>query len=118
MTDTYCCVSPAGFSCKTQQYQRLCTQPHIALELHWWPARLRLPTLSSHLQVLNWNSHHIDDYILEVMTLVKDVNETLATIKGNVKRTSEVLAGWGANPMFDRREGKVRPMHTKSSQSL
>ena len=71
----------------------------------------------SHLQVLNWNSHHIDDYILEVMTLVKDVNETLATIKGNVKRTSEVLAGWGANPMFDRREGKVRPMHTELSQS-
>ena len=62
--------------------------------------------------MLNWNSHHIDDYILEVMTLVKDVNETLATIKGNVKRTSEVLAGWGANPMFDRREGKVGPMHT------
>ena len=51
---------------------------------------------------------------------MKDVNETLATIKGNVKRTSEVLAGWGANPMFDRREGKVRPVHTisKSGQSL
>eukprot|EP00891_Asterochloris_glomerata_P002883 jgi/Astpho2/2883/Aster-01037 len=63
--------------------------------------------LKKGLAVLNWNSHHIDDYILEVMTLVKDVNETLATIKGNVKRTSEVLAGWGANPMFDRREGKV-----------
>ncbi len=68
--------------------------------------------------MLNWNSHHIDDYILEVMTLVKDVNETLATIKGNVKRTSEVLAGWGANPMFDRREGKVGPMHTIGKSGL
>ena len=59
------------------------------------------------LQTLNWNSHHIDDYIMEVMALVRDVNETLATIKGNVKRTSEVLAAWVANPMFDRKEGKV-----------
>ena len=59
------------------------------------------------MQTLNWNSHHIDDYIMEVMALVRDVNETLATIKGNVKRTSEVLAGWVANPMFDRKEGKV-----------
>ena len=56
---------------------------------------------------MNWNSHHIDDYIMEVMALVRDVNETLATIKGNVKRTSEVLAAWVANPMFDRKEGKV-----------
>ena len=59
------------------------------------------------MQTLNWNSHHIDAYIMEVMALVRDVNETLATIKGNVKRTSEVLAGWVANPMFDRKEGKV-----------
>ena len=44
---------------------------------------------------------------MEVMALVRDVNETLATIKGNVKRTAEVLAGWVANPMFDRKEGKV-----------
>lgn len=66
-------------------------------------ARLSLP-----VQTLNWNSHHIDDYIMEVMALVRDVNETLATIKGNVKRTAEVLAGWVANPMFDRKEGKVR----------
>lgn len=44
---------------------------------------------------------------MDVMALVRDVNETLATIKGNVKRTSEVLAGWVANPMFDRKEGKV-----------
>ena len=44
---------------------------------------------------------------MEVMALVRDVNETLATIKGNVKRTSEVLAAWVANPMFDRKEGKV-----------
>ena len=59
------------------------------------------------MQTLNWNSHHIDDYIMEVMALVRDVNETLATIKGNVKRTSEVLAGWVADPMFDRKDGKV-----------
>ena len=63
------------------------------------------------MQTLNWNSHHIDDYIMEVMVLVRDVNETLATIKGNVKRTSEVLAGWVANPMFDRKEGKVRTLY-------
>ncbi|KAL0038617.1 hypothetical protein WJX79_000048 [Trebouxia sp. C0005] len=63
--------------------------------------------LKKGLQTLNWNSHHIDDYIMEVMALVRDVNETLATVKGNVKRTSEVLAGWVANPMFDRKEGKV-----------
>ncbi|KAK9808985.1 hypothetical protein WJX72_007373 [[Myrmecia] bisecta] len=63
--------------------------------------------LKKGLQVLNWNSHHIDDHILEVMNLVKDVNETLTTVKGNVKRTSETLKDWSLNLMFERKEGKV-----------
>lgn len=59
------------------------------------------------VQLLNWNSLRIDDQILEVMALVRDVNETLSTIKATVSSTQKILAGWLATPMFDRKEGKV-----------
>ena len=59
------------------------------------------------VQLLNWNSLRIDDQILEVMTLVRDVNETLSTIKATVSSTQKILADWLATPMFDRKEGKV-----------
>ena len=59
------------------------------------------------MQLLNWNSLRIDDQILEVMALVRDVNETLSTIKATVSSTQKILADWLATPMFDRKEGKV-----------
>jgi hypothetical protein len=59
------------------------------------------------VQVLNWNSHHIEDHISEVMTLVRDLSETLSTIKGNVKRTREILVDWSSRPLFERKENKV-----------
>lgn len=64
--------------------------------------------LSCWLQLLNWNSLRIDDQILEVMALVRDVNETLSAIKATVSSTQKILADWLATPMFDRKEGKVR----------
>eukprot|EP00884_Botryococcus_braunii_P022565 jgi/Botrbrau1/8993/Bobra.0148s0096.1 len=63
--------------------------------------------LEKGLGVLNWNSHHIEDHISEVMTLVKDLSETLNTIKGNVRRTREILAEWSSRPLFERKESKV-----------
>lgn len=44
---------------------------------------------------------------MELMALVKDVNETLSTIKANVKRTQAILAEWSANLMFERKDAKV-----------
>ncbi|KAK9822882.1 hypothetical protein WJX74_000347 [Apatococcus lobatus] len=58
------------------------------------------------LQLLNWNSLRIDDQILEVMALVRDVNETLSAIKATVSSTQKILADWLATPMFERKEGK------------
>lgn len=53
-----------------------------------------LKTLQKALTTLNWNSHKIDDYVQEVMTAVKDLWDVLTTIKGNVKRTQDILKQW------------------------
>lgn len=63
--------------------------------------------LKKALTTLNWNSHKIDSYIADVMTQVKDISKTLATLKGNVEATKAILAKWSASIMFERKEGKV-----------
>ena len=63
--------------------------------------------LAKGLGVLSWNSHHIDGYIAELMSLVKEVDAILKTIKGNVEQTTKVLAGWVRKLMFERKEGKT-----------
>ncbi|CAG9462750.1 unnamed protein product [Pedinophyceae sp. YPF-701] len=63
--------------------------------------------LQKALTTLNWNSHKIDDYISEVMSMVRELQNILNTIKGNVAKTSEILARWEADVMFVRKEGKV-----------
>ncbi|CAD7696266.1 unnamed protein product [Ostreobium quekettii] len=63
--------------------------------------------LKKGLQILTWNSPNIDDYIHEVMELVKEVESMLSTIKDNVKETKQILKTWETNLMFDRKEGRV-----------
>ena len=63
--------------------------------------------LTKGLTVLNWNSHHIDEYIAEVMSQVKEVDSILKTIKSNVESTIRILAVWSKKLMFDRKEGKT-----------
>ena len=64
-------------------------------------------TLQKGLSVLSWNSHRIDDYIQEVLGQIRELDEVLSTIKGNVSKTKEILKRWEANPLFDRKDGKV-----------
>mmetsp|Transcript_25005 Transcript_25005/g.85566 ORF Transcript_25005/g.85566 Transcript_25005/m.85566 type:complete len:4525 (+) Transcript_25005:136-13710(+) len=60
------------------------------------------------LSVLNWNSHKIDDYISELMSMVKDLNSVLNTVKGNVLKTRSLLEKWATAPlMFTRKDGKT-----------
>lgn len=63
--------------------------------------------LTKGLTVLNWNSHHIDAYIQELMAQVKEVDMILKTIKGNVELTQKTLAGWSKKLMFERKDGKT-----------
>lgn len=72
---------------------------HIALPL---PTLLPLP-----LQVLNWNSHSVDDYLFEATQLVKDVDGMLKAIQDNVTKTRSILQQWQRDLMFDRKEGRV-----------
>ena len=64
--------------------------------------------LDKGLNDLNWNSHKIEDYISEVMAMLKDLNTVLLTIKGNVTKTRGILAQWESSLMFERKDGKVR----------
>ena len=63
--------------------------------------------LKAGFEILNWNSHKIDDYIGELMATVKDLSNVLTTIKRNVENTCEVLSHWEKNSMFERKEGKT-----------
>lgn len=63
--------------------------------------------LTKGLDHLNWNSHKIEEYIAEVMGLLKELTEMLTTIKGNVTTTHNLLKKWSKQLMFDRKEGKV-----------
>ena len=65
----------------------------------------QFPTLA---QGLNWNAHHLDGHIEEVMRLTRVVSDTLAAIKGNVSRIEEALKRLLKAPMFERKDGKVR----------
>ena len=71
----------------------------------------RLEDLDYHLQKaihkMNWNSHKINDYLQEVMSLVKELNLILSTIKGNVDKTKELLSEWTTELMLQRKEGKT-----------
>ena len=64
-------------------------------------------TLQKGLSVLSWNSHRIDDYIQEVLGQIRELDGVLSTIKGNVGKTKDILKRWEANPLFDRKDGKV-----------
>ena len=59
---------------------------------------------------MNWNSHKIDDYLAEVLAMVKDLSGTLTTIKNNVETTRDILSQWSSNLMFERKEGKTYTM--------
>eukprot|EP00899_Mesostigma_viride_P009330 jgi/Mesvir1/18399/Mv14277-RA.1 len=64
-------------------------------------------SLSKGLKTLSWNSHKIEDYITEVMSMVRELNTILQTIKSNVTKTIQTLDKWEANLMIERKEGKV-----------
>ena len=61
------------------------------------------------LQGLNWNAHHIDGYISEATLLVREVSDTLAAIKANVRQMEDILRRLQKGAMFERKDGKVTP---------
>jgi dynein heavy chain len=72
----------------------------------------KLETVEGHLKKglenLNWNSHHIDDYVHEVMGMVKEVDSILSVLKSNVADTRKILEGWMSNIMFISRKDNTR----------
>lgn len=53
-------------------------------------------------KALNWKSNGIDLFIGEAMTDVKEVNEMLQMLKGNLKRVEQISSIWQTLPIFDR----------------
>eukprot|EP00904_Undaria_pinnatifida_P003150 jgi/Undpi1/12836/HiC_scaffold_7.g02503.m1 len=53
-------------------------------------------------QNLNWRSTGIDAFIAEAMTEVKELSDTLAGMKGNLKRLEGMMKTWAAQPLFER----------------
>lgn len=58
-------------------------------------------------QGLNWNAHHIDDYIGEATALVQDAAKSLGTLQRNTATVRAMLKQWQTELMFERKEGKV-----------
>eukprot|EP00898_Chlorokybus_atmophyticus_P007698 jgi/Chlat1/792/Chrsp104S01257 len=59
------------------------------------------------LRTLSWNSHKIEEYITDVMIMVKELAAALGAIKSNVKKTRGILKKWEQSPLIERKEGKV-----------
>lgn len=53
-------------------------------------------------KALNWKSNGIELFIGEAMTEVKEVNEILQMLKGNLKSVEQTVSIWQTNPIFDR----------------
>jgi dynein heavy chain len=53
-------------------------------------------------KALNWKSNGIDLFIGEAMTEVKEVNEILQMLKGNLKSVESTVGIWQTQPIFDR----------------
>eukprot|EP01038_Epipyxis_sp_PR26KG_P005405 gene5405-7492_t len=53
-------------------------------------------------KALNWKSNGIDLFIAEAMTEVKEVNEMLQMLKGNLKKVEQTVSIWRTLPIFDR----------------
>ena len=95
----------------------LVNQDSIAVFAHCNPVWLGVPShvypphnlFVAHiaLQVLNWNSHNMDDFLFEAMQLVKEVDGVLKAIQDNVAKTRAILAQWQKDLMFDRKDGRV-----------
>lgn len=51
---------------------------------------------------LNWKSNGIEIFIAEAMTEVKDVNEMLVMLKGNLKLIEQTVGAWQTQPIFER----------------
>ena len=68
-------------------------------------------------QVLNWNSHRIDDAIAEAHGLLKEAADVLAVLKANVAQTRTILAAWATPDPFSRKEGKVSYPLTQSKNN-
>ncbi|GBG89561.1 hypothetical protein CBR_g49350 [Chara braunii] len=76
--------------------------------------------LAKGLQSLNWNSHKIEDYVTEVMSMLKDLSQVLQSLKSNVKRTQSIVDRWATHLLIDRKEGKVYSVEdfTESHKTL
>jgi len=59
------------------------------------------------MQVLTWNSHHIDERIKDTSAAVKELQELLALVQGTTKQASDLAADWTAHSLFELKEGQA-----------
>lgn len=67
----------------------------------------RLPTVLMTLQVMNWNSHHIEEAISDCYKVSKAVAETQAAVKGHESRIKAILSAWSSKLIVERKSGQV-----------
>lgn len=51
---------------------------------------------------LNWKSNGIDIFLTEAMSEVREVNEMLQMLKGNLKSVEQTVGIWQTQPLFER----------------
>ena len=59
------------------------------------------------VQVMNWNSHRIEEAVSDCYKVSKAVAETQAVVKGHETRIKAILAAWASKLIVDRKPGQV-----------
>jgi len=60
------------------------------------------------LDTLMWNSGNIDQFINQVMGIVKDVDELVKKMKENIRKMNEMMEKW-EKPLFERKNKPFYP---------
>ena len=59
--------------------------------------------LAPGLTQLKWRQHNINDFINQSMSVVKDVNAIVMTMKENLKSIEKIMEDWADKPLIERK---------------
>lgn len=63
------------------------------------------------LQMLTWNSHHIEERVKDASAAVKELQELLALVQGTTRQATDLAADWAAHSLIELKERQVgRPV--------
>lgn len=112
---TQCCLAvaqPLPALLRSAVQETMCSSPKIGCS----PP---INELAPHEQVINWNSHRIEEAVSICMAESRMVAETHAAIKSHLARVKAILASWVSKLIVERKPGQVihGPSHHISGEA-